>query len=69
MHYLPRRGTPYRYRVDTGEWRSDEAVIVRRPTCSLDKTFVKSILYKRIVINFFWTIAKIVRYVIMVRGS
>ena len=62
-------GPPYRYRVDTDEWRSDEAVIVRRPTCGLDKTFVKSILYKRIVIKFFWTITKIVRYVIMVRGS
>ena len=33
----------------------------------LGKTSYSSILYKRMVIKFFWTIANIVRYVIMVR--
>ena len=65
----PVLGPPFRYKVDTGERRSDEAVIVKKATYNLDKTFVKSILYKRIVIKFFWTIANIVGYVIMVRGS
>ena len=46
-------GPPFRYRVDTGEQRSDEVVIVKKATYDLDKTFIKSILYKRIIIKFF----------------
>ena len=34
-----------------------------------DKLVIVCILFKRIVIKFFWTIANIVGYVIMVRGS
>ena len=34
-----------------------------------DKLVLASILYKRIVIQFFWTITNIVGYVIMVKGS
>ena len=34
-----------------------------------DKLVLASILYKRIVIKFFWTIVNIAGYVIMVRGS
>ena len=51
---------------------------MKKAGCGLDKSFVKSawnklvlanILYKIIVIKFFWTIANIVWYVIMLRRS
>ena len=46
-------GPPFRYKECTGKWHFDEAVITKVAMCGLDITFVKSILYKRIVIKFF----------------
>ena len=47
-------GPPFRYKGYIGRRRSDEAVIMKEADVWLDITFVKCILYKRIVINFFW---------------
>ena len=49
-------GPPFRYGECIGRQRSDEAVIMKEVVCGLDITFVKSILYKIIIIKFFWTI-------------
>ena len=47
-------GPLFRYRECIERRRSDEAVIIKEVDVCLDITFIKSILYKRIVTKFFW---------------